>query len=107
MGFNRPQLPERAVRINDKIAYQWMCDHADPAEHTIECLRVWHWCDHHLWAGRSGYDAEPELYVRWVPASADRHDFISAEPLHLEPSVYWPECCGTHGFIRDGQWIPA
>lgn len=34
----------------------------------------------------------------------------SIEPLHIEPSVLCaPDKggCGTHGWIRDGRWVPA
>lgn len=32
------------------------------------------------------------------------------DPLHIEPSVLCHgsrDDCGDHGFIRDGQWVPA
>jgi len=71
-------------------------------------LLIWHWCDHHLWAGRPHFDAHPDEYpARWVPAGAGAHDLVSLHPLHLEPSVYWPGCCGLHGFIRNGVWTDA
>lgn len=89
-------LPEKYIRIGDKVAYSW-----DSDEH----LTVWHWCDHHLWAGRAGYDADPTRYWYWTPAGVGGHTLVSREPLHLEPSLYWPDCCGMHGFIRDGKWI--
>ena len=44
---------------------------------------------------------------RWMWQSASRHQLISLDPLHLEPSIGWMECCGRHGFIRNGQWEPA
>ena len=31
---------------------------------------------------------------------------VSAEPLHLEPSLLCG-ACGHHGFVRAGQWVPA
>lgn len=41
-----------------------------------------------------------------LPAMASQAtwDLISAEPLHIEPSLH---ClvCGAHGFIRDGKWV--
>lgn len=90
--------------LGEDVAYQWRCDHSSPGEHTIRCLWVWHWCDHHLWVGREGYDANPGEYVRWMPTGVGAHDLISVDPLHIEASVYWPDCCGMHGFIRGGQW---
>ena len=44
---------------------------------------------------------------RWMWQSASRHQLISLDPLHLEPSIGWMECCGRHGFIRNGEWEPA
>lgn len=71
-------------------------------------LIVWHWCDHRLWAGREHFDAHPEEYPSgWVAAGAGLHQLVSADPLHLEPSAYWPDCCGLHGFIRSGAWVDA
>lgn len=34
---------------------------------------------------------------------------VSANPLHIEPSILCvpPEGCGTHGFFRDGKWVPC
>ncbi|MFJ6841335.1 hypothetical protein ACIQRE_01550 [Streptomyces griseoluteus] len=51
----------------------------------------WHWCP-------------PR--GRWEGHATGNHDLISRRPLHLEPSLLWP-CCGTHGWVRDGQWTPA
>jgi len=42
----------------------------------------------------------------WVAAGTGKHTLLSREPLHLEPSLLW-SCCGLHGFVRDGVWIPA
>ena len=35
-----------------------------------------------------------------------RWQVISMDPLHIEPSILCRRC-GHHGFIRDGQWVPA
>ncbi|HUX70402.1 MAG TPA: hypothetical protein VMV41_07830 [Cellulomonadaceae bacterium] len=92
-------LPEGTTRLGPLVA--WEKDGFD-GNYPI-C--VWHWCDHHLWAGRDHYDEHRDEYIGWTPAGAGAHDVISLDPLHLEPSVYWPDCCGMHGFIRDGQWV--
>ena len=34
------------------------------------------------------------------------HRITSREPLTIEPSIHCPDC-GTHGFIRNGRWVPA
>ena len=47
----------------------------------------------------------------WVPFK-DRYiegqgwDVLSEEPLTLSPSLLC-RTCGHHGFIRNGQWVPA
>lgn len=35
----------------------------------------------------------------------DLWQLVSLEPLTLSPSLLC--VCGDHGFIRDGQWVPA
>lgn len=90
--------------LGDKVAYSWTCDLLIDHEHTIECLWVWHDCDLNLnpvpihWTHR---------YKGWQPTGVAAHDLISVDPLHIEASVYWPACCGMHGWIRDGKWIDA
>jgi len=42
----------------------------------------------------------------WIPVGEDGWTQMSAEPLHLEPSLLC-RLCGDHGFIRDGKWVPA
>lgn len=74
-------------------------------EGESECLLVWHWCTHAKWIERGG---DPTLCrPRWAAGGVGAHQLISRDPLHLEPSVYWPDCCGTHGFIRGGAWMSA
>lgn len=77
-------------QLGPDIAYGWL-----PAELTADPNDpnpwFWHWC--------SQQD-------RWMPQAAPEHTLVAREPLHMEPSLLWP-CCGTHGFVRDGQWIPA
>lgn len=55
----------------------------------------WHWCP----AAANGDG-------RWMAQAAPEHTLVSREPLHMEPSLLWP-CYGTHGFARDGVWVPA
>jgi hypothetical protein len=52
---------------------------------------IWHWC---------------EARECWLVAGTRAHQLVSAEPLHLEPSLLW-RCCGRHGWIRGGRWVPA
>lgn len=40
------------------------------------------------------------------PYWPDGWEVISVEPLTLSPSLLC-RACGSHGFIRDGKWVPA
>lgn len=80
--------------LTPDIAYGWVPPAltADPNDPNPW---FWHWCP-------AAADGEG----RWVAQAAPEHTLLSCRPLHLEPSLLWP-CCGTHGFVRDGQWVPA
>jgi hypothetical protein len=54
----------------------------------------WHWC------------SKASFGERWRAKGTDDHELISADPLHLEPSLLCPDC-GLHGFVRNGEWIAA
>lgn len=90
--------------LSDKVAYSWTCNVAEPEGHihTIACLWIWHDCDHSLDPAKK---ASPDYPEGWTPAGVGLHDLISIEPLHIEASVYWPNCCGMHGWVRDGKYI--
>lgn len=105
--------PVNAAYLTDKIAYTWNC--YDPEGdndqglnwsnhvHTIECIYVWHDCDQTL-----GPDSvAPGERFGWRPAGVRAHTLVQIEPLTITASVYWPDCCGLHGFITDGRWIDA
>lgn len=98
-----------AIEDTDKVAYSWATVPGVPDEpKKIEQLLVWHNCDRSVWlADPSKPDNVVREYEGWTPAGVGLHDLISAEPLHIEASVYWPTCCGMHGFIRDGRWVSA
>ena len=97
----RDALPvEGAVKIHPDICITWAWGYERPH------LLVWHWCDRSVWLRRPGQD--PALATpAWNPAGVAAHTLVNREPLHLEPSLLWADCCGMHGFIRDGQWSPA
>jgi hypothetical protein len=94
--------------LGEKVAYSWTCNYEGEHEHNIHCLWIWHNCDLNV---RPIDQRDPNadhwtlLYVGWKPAGVGLHDLISVDPLHIEASVFWPSCCGMHGFIRDGKWI--
>jgi len=71
------------TKVTEDIYYGWIDGTSDPT--------FWHWCT---------------TNGRWVPAGTPRHELRSREPLHLEPSLLW-ECCGLHGWVRNGQWTGA
>lgn len=66
----------------------------------MQSLTVWHWCT------RTPLDPDDVEDGRWAGVNVARHDLVSREPLHLEPSLLWG-CCGKHGWIRAGAWTEA
>ena len=77
------------TRLTDEIYYGWPRNE-DPRDDEPNPW-FWHWCP---------------SQGRWNGAATSNHTLASRSPLHLEPSLLWP-CCGTHGFVRNGEWIPA
>lgn len=75
--------PDPPIQVTEEIYYGWPEGEERPW--------IWHWC------AKRGH---------WTGAGTGRHDLVSREPLHLEPSLIWP-CCGLHGWIRSGLWTPA
>lgn len=47
-----------------------------------------------------------ELSLGWIPVGTNGWQLHSLEPLTLSPSLLC-KVCGTHGFVRDGKWVPA
>lgn len=45
-------------------------------------------------------------FIPVVPYSSSGWALDSRDPMTLSPSVQWT-CCGLHGFVRDGKWVPA
>lgn len=88
-GMEMPDMK----RLTDEIYYGWVDTDANPT--------FWHWCP-----TMAAVPEERTVHGPWVAASTSAHTLVSREPLHLEPSLLW-DCCGTHGFVRDGKWVPA
>ncbi|MFF8485146.1 hypothetical protein [Streptomyces antibioticus] len=80
------------TRLTDDIYYGWLHE-TNPV--------FWHWC-----AALADVPEERTVSGRWVAAGTSAHTLVSRDPLHLEPSLLW-ECCGLHGFVRDGVWTAA
>lgn len=57
----------------------------------------WHAC-----TGHPGFDEVP----CGIPLGGNGWTLVSKEPLTISPSLLC-RGCGTHGFITNGQWVPA
>lgn len=64
----------------------------DPQDTTGGQHLVWHWCP---------------ARERWLAAGMGDHRLVSRSPLELSPSLFLPDCCRLHGFIRAGRWVGA
>lgn len=63
-------------------------------------LAVWHSCP----AAENGRQIAV-IYLR--PGIGNTHWTVESwEPLTISPSLLF-KCCGDHGFIRGGKWVPA
>ncbi|MCW2632077.1 MAG: hypothetical protein JWR88_1039 [Pseudonocardia sp.] len=62
------------------------------------------WWTHDCVPPYSGVEPGPTTTL--MPHAGGTWRVVQAEPLTVSPSIH---ClgCGTHGFIRDGQWVPA
>lgn len=61
------------------------------------------WC-----GGWIGFENVPEAtptYMRYTGHPA-RHQLVSKEPLHVEPSLGCKRC-PSHGHIHGGKWVPV
>lgn len=98
MGVKRRETPptewcdwwDEVHQLTSDIAYGWPPPELTAAPDDPNPW-FWHWCTHSS---------------RWECQATPEHTLVAREPLHLEPSLLWP-CCGTHGWVRDGQWTNA
>lgn len=42
----------------------------------------------------------------WIPVGLRGWELHSLDPLTLSPSLLC-RACGSHGFVREGKWVPA
>jgi hypothetical protein len=96
--------PKNTTDLGGGVAYSWTCgayERGDEThEHTIECLWVWHDCQQIL-----GVDSiAPGARFGWRPSGHAAHTLVQIDPLTITASVYWPDCCGIHGFITNGSY---
>jgi hypothetical protein len=101
--FGGSPIALQSIDDTNKVAYS-----RTVTTDGVEGVLVWHDCDKHLWYNdpEKNHSLIPD-YIGWHPANVGAHTLVNMDPLHLEPSVYWPDCCGLHGFVRDGRWISA
>ncbi|MFI6639951.1 hypothetical protein [Streptomyces sp. NPDC050504] len=89
-----PGLETAAMtRLTNEIYFGWLADETNPV--------FWHWC-----STLADVPEERTTTSPWVAAGTGAHTLVSREPLHLEPSLLW-NCCGLHGWVRNGQWTGA
>jgi hypothetical protein len=97
---NPEHPPVDAIDLGGGVWVSWTGPFQETVDGEVQPL-IWHWCTHRFWNEQHGANTEPG----WAPAGVKAHILVSRDPLHLEPSLYWPDCCGMHGFVRDGRWI--
>ena len=90
-----------------KVAYAWRANPDDAENLTIHDLLVLHDCDKNVMLAQPGVTRPDTItpFIGWSATGVGAHDLISVDPLHIEASVYWPSCCGIHGWIREGRWV--
>lgn len=94
-------IPKAGIDIGPGVAYSFgRCQDILHLTHTKECIWIWHDCDQVLGEGT----VAPGARFGWRPSGIDGHTLESIDPLTVSPSVYWPECCGKHGFITMGRY---
>lgn len=70
------------------------------------------WIGIHEWHRERGeYEAgfipfTGRLKPGWWRSDAPTWEVVSEDPLTLSPSLLCGQC-GHHGFIRNGEWVPA
>ena len=99
-----------ATEAGPLVRYEWtLGDHwyhrdlchpnPDDCPRDSAHLLVWHHC--------ALLAASPGPWSGWRAAGVPDHTVITPEPLTLVASLYWPDCCGLHGWITEGKWINA
>lgn len=58
----------------------------------------------HPCAARGGQATQDFIPTKYMPGRD--WELVSRDPITLSPSVDYT-CCGLHGFVRDGRWVPA
>lgn len=102
--MSRFPIPRDITLVAHNVGYSFNRCAAEGAHtHTIDCIWVWHNCPTPLGENT----VAPGEEWGWRPTGVGAHTLVQLEPLTLTASLYWPDCCGLHGFITDGWWIDA
>lgn len=86
-GLHEPTSPN--TKLDDRIAIT----RATGAPHGI---LVWHLCP-----GEDGWVAT-QIPLHTVPSGTE-----DLTQLTVRDSLFWPDCCGLHGWLTDGVWSGA
>lgn len=60
----------------------------------------------HPCSARGGAVVQDFIPVEPYPHHGGAWVLVQAEPVSLAPSVSYT-CCGTHGFVQAGRWVPV
>ena len=103
----------RSLLGSSLVRYEWTPrDHwyhhngptcSDPCPQDAFHLLVWHDCRYVL----PQDSVAPGEFYGWRASGTALHTVITPDPLTVIASLYWPDCCGLHGFITQGAWISA
>ena len=99
MGTERPPVEVKRYDLGHGVSWS----KAVTSEGEWIGILKWHVCkdpDGRLTAGGVNFENAPD----WV--TGPRWHVIKEEPLTISPSVHCVTC-GLHGFIQEGQWVPA
>ena len=99
------RITEIEAYLAEDVAWSFTCHYKEPHEHTVECIWVWHYCDMNIHPERVETAKRIDDVIGWKPGGISAHTLHSLDPFHIEPSIYWPDCCGMHGYIREGRYL--
>lgn len=102
--------PTEATDLGGGVWVSWSAPWSRTGADGLADPTIWHWCTGSVILKKPPPPAStgeriPDYYPRWALAAVGAHDLIARDPLHLEPSVHWPGCCGLHGWVREGAWV--
>lgn len=60
----------------------------------------------HACAARGGQVVQDFIPINAAVSAREPWVLVSSDPITLQPSVHYT-CCGVHGFVTDGRWVPA